>query len=438
MNKEDDMTANIKTALPGPKSKELLLKKEKYVPKAMDAMAPFIIAKAQGAWIEDVDGNRFLDLTGGWGCLNVGHAHPKVVKAVQEQAEKFLHTDYSVVSYDLYAELARRLVKYAPGSTPKQAAFFNSGAEAVENAVKIARAYTRRGAVVVFEGAFHGRTLLTMTMTHKAKPYKYHYGPFAPDVYRVSYPNPYRNPIEWKAIEKQITWLVNPDEIACVVVEPIQGEGGFVVPTDDFLPGLRKFTKENGILLVVDEVQAGIGRTGKFFAHEHWGIEADLIAVGKSLASGLPLSGVIGLQPIYDSILDSAIGGTYVGNPVACAAALAVLDVIEEEKLLDKAVKLGRLMKDRFSVIQEKHALVGDVRGVGAMTAIEFVKDRKTKEPAGEETAQIVKEAIYQGVLIAKAGLSGNVIRMLIPLVIEENDLMFGLDVLEKSLERVR
>lgn len=429
------MTVNIKTALPGPKSKELLAKKEKYVPAAMDAMAPFIIAKAQGAWIEDVDGNRFLDLTGGWGCLNVGHAHPKVVKAVQDQAAKFLHTDYSVVSYDSYAELARRLAQHAPGQTPKKAAFFNSGAEAVENAVKISRAYTKRGAVVVFEGAFHGRTLLTMTMTHKAKPYKFHYGPFASDVYRIPYSNPYRNPLAWNDIEKKLLSLVNADEIACVVVEPIQGEGGFVVPGDDFLPGLRKFTKDNGIVLVLDEIQSGIGRTGKFFAHEHWKIEADLICVGKSLASGLPLSGVVGTQPIFDSIIDSAIGGTYVGNPVGCVAGLAVLDVMEEEKLLEKADKLGRQMKDRFSVIQEKSNLVGDVRGLGAMVAMEFVKDRNTKEPATEETARIAKEVLSQGVLIAKAGIYGNVIRMLIPLVIDEKDLAFGLDVLEKAVK---
>lgn len=428
------MSAVIKTELPGPKSKELLSKKEKYVPEAMGAMAPFMIAKGEGAWIEDVDGNRFLDLTGGWGCLNVGHSHPKIVEAITKQAKQFIHTDYSVVSYDSYAELARRLVQFVPGNTPKKAAFFNSGAEALENAVKIARAYTKRGAVVVFEGAFHGRTLLTMTMSHKAKPYKHHYGPFAPDVYRIPYSNPYHNPLPWNEIQKKLLSLVNADEIACVVVEPVQGEGGFVVPADDFLPGIRKFTQEHGIMMVVDEVQSGMGRTGKMFAIEHWKIEPDLMAIGKSLASGLPLSGVIAPQKIFDSIADGGIGGTYVGNPVACAAALAVLDVIEEEKLLDKAQKLGLLIKNKFSVIQEKHDLVGDVRGLGAMVAMEFVKDRKTKEPASEETAKAVKEAMHQGVLFAKAGLYGNVIRMLIPLVIEEKDLAFGLDILESVL----
>jgi 4-aminobutyrate aminotransferase/(S)-3-amino-2-methylpropionate transaminase len=431
------MTAVIKSNLPGPKSKELLTKKESYVPEAMGAMAPFMIAKGEGAWITDVDGNRFLDLTGGWGCLNVGHAHPKVVKAVQDQASKFLHTDYSVVSYDVYAELAEKLIKASPGPTSKKTAFFNCGAEAVENAVKISRSYTKRGAVLVFEGAFHGRTLLTMTMTHKAKPYKYHYGPFAPDIYRAPYPNPYRNPMSFRELEKKILSLVNADELACVVIEAIQGEGGFVVPMDDLLPGLRKFTKENGIMLVVDEVQAGMGRTGKFFAYEHWNIEPDLVVIGKSLASGLPLSGVLGKKEILDAMPDSSIGGTYVGNPVCCAAGMAVMDVIQEEKLLEKASKLGSLMKNRFSVIQEKCALVGDVRGIGAMVAMEFVKDRKTKEPATEETAKIAKEALANGVLLAKAGIYGNVIRMLIPLVINEKDLNFGLDVLQKAVEKI-
>ncbi len=431
------MTAIIKSSLPGPKSKEFLAKKEMYVPEAMGAMAPFMIAKAEGAWITDVDGNRFLDLTGGWGCLNVGHAHPKVVKAVQDQAAKFIHTDYSVVSYDVYGDLAEKLVRSTSGPSSKKVAFFNCGAEAVENAVKISRSYTKRGSVLVFEGAFHGRTLLTMTMTHKAKPYKYHYGPFAPDIYRAPYPNPYRNPLSFHELEKKIVSLVNPDELACVVVEAIQGEGGFIVPMDDLLPGLRKFTKENGILLVLDEVQAGMGRTGKFFAYEHWNIEPDLVVVGKSLASGMPLSAVLGKKEIMDAMPDSSIGGTYVGNPICCAAGAAVMDVIHEEKLLDKANKLGSLMKNRFSVIQEKCDLVGDVRGIGAMVAMEFVKDRKTKEPAGEETAKVAKEALSNGVLLAKAGLYGNVIRMLIPLVIEEKDLIFGLDVLQKAIEKI-
>jgi 4-aminobutyrate aminotransferase/(S)-3-amino-2-methylpropionate transaminase len=339
--------------------------------------------------------------------------------------------------YEPYIELAERLVSYAPGPRTKRVAFFNSGAEAVENAVKIARFHTKRRAVVVFEGAFHGRTLLAMTMTHKAVPYKAHFGPFAPDIYRMPFPNPYRAPMDFSQWEEQFTALVSPDEVACVVVEPIQGEGGFVVPIGDFLPKLREFCNIHGIVLVADEVQSGMGRTGKFFASEHFGIEPDLICIGKSLASGLPLSGVIGVAEVIDSVPDSAIGGTYVGNPIACAAALAVIEVIEKEGLLERARHLGEQLERRFRAMQERFAIIGDVRGLGAMRAIELVKDRNTKEPAREQTASIIKEALKRGVILAKAGLYGNVIRMLIPLVLTDEELTRGLDVLEEVLGKV-
>ena len=426
-----------KLGAPGPKSQEILKRKQQVVAPAVTSLAPFIIAESQGGVVRDVDGNEYLDFTGGWGCLIVGHTHPKVVHAIQTQAEKFVHTDCSVIFYEPYVALAEKLVQYAPGSRPKRVVFFNSGAEAVENAVKIARFHTKRRAVVVFEGAFHGRTLLTMTMTHKAQPYKAHFGPFASDVYRMPFPNPYRNPMSFAQWEKQLLTLVAPEEIAAVVVEPVQGEGGFVVPTDEFLPKLREFCDKHGIVLVADEVQTGIGRTGTFFASEQFGIEPDLICMGKSLASGLPLSGVLGVADVIDSVPDSAIGGTYVGNPVACAAGLAVIDVIEEQGLLERAKQLGEQLERRFREFQKKYTLVGDVRGLGAMQAIELVRDRETKEPAAEETAQIIKSALEQGVILAKAGLYGNVIRMLIPLVLSDEELQRGLDVIEEALADV-
>ncbi len=426
-----------KLGAPGPKSQEILKRKRQVVAPAVTSLAPFIIAESQGGVVRDVDGNEYLDFTGGWGCLIVGHTHPKVVHAIQTQAEKFVHTDCSVIFYEPYVALAEKLVQYAPGPRPKRVVFFNSGAEAVENAVKIARFHTKRRAIVVFEGAFHGRTLLTMTMTHKAQPYKAHFGPFASDVYRMPFPNPYRNPMSFAQWEKQLLTLVAPEEIAAVVVEPVQGEGGFVVPTDEFLPKLREFCDQHGIVLVADEVQTGIGRTGTFFASEQFGIEPDLICMGKSLASGLPLSGVLGVADVIDSVPDSAIGGTYVGNPVACAAGLAVIDVIEEQGLLERAKQLGEQLERRFREFQKKYTLVGDVRGLGAMQAIELVRDRETKEPAAEETAQIIKSALEQGVILAKAGLYGNVIRMLIPLVLSDEELQRGLDVIEEALADV-
>jgi 4-aminobutyrate aminotransferase/(S)-3-amino-2-methylpropionate transaminase len=419
---------------PGPKSREIFRRKEQVVAPAVTSLAPFVIAESRGAVIRDVDGNEYLDFTGGWGCLNVGHTHPKVVRAIQAQAERFVHTDCSVVLYEPYVALAERLAAYAPGPRPKRVVFFNSGAEAVENAVKIARFHTKRRAIVVFDGAFHGRTLLTMTMTHKAVPYKAHFGPFASDVYRMPFPNPYRNPMSFSAWERKLATLVAPGELAAAIVEPIQGEGGFVLPTEEFLPQLRDFCDRHGIVFVADEVQTGVGRTGTFFASEQFGIEPDLICMGKSLASGLPLSGVLGVSDVIDSVPDSAIGGTYVGNPIACAAGLAVVDVIEEESLLQRANALGAQLEERFRAMQERFRLVGDVRGLGAMQAIELVRDRETKEPAAEETALIIREAMKRGVIFAKAGLYGNVIRMLLPLIVTDEQLHRGLDALEEAV----
>jgi 4-aminobutyrate aminotransferase/(S)-3-amino-2-methylpropionate transaminase len=426
----------IKTELPGPKSKGLIAKKEKYIPKAISSLAPFVVAKGEGALVQDMDGNWFIDFTGGWGCLIVGH-NPRVKRAVCEQAEKFLHTDFSAMMYAPFIELAERLSKLAPGKSPKKTVFFNSGAEAVENAVKISRAYTKRKSVVVFEGAFHGRTLLTMTMTHKAKPYKEGFGPFAPEVYRLPYPNPYRCDIPFSQVEQALVNQVSPEEIACVVVEPIQGEGGFVIPSEGFLKFLREMTQNYNILLVADEIQTGMGRTGKMFACEHFDVEPDLIVVGKSIASGLPLSGVIGSEEVMDALSSGSIGGTYVGNPLACQAALEVLDIIQEEDLLSKAISIGSYIKDRFLKMKESYEIIGDVRGVGAMMAIELVKDRETKEPATQQTKAIIQKALKDGVILAGAGLYGNVIRLLLPLVITNEQLKNGLDILENAIASV-
>lgn len=425
----------VVTEIPGPKSREAMVEKEKWVARPLSPLAPFFVAKAEGTVIEDLDGNRFLDFTGGWGCLNVGHNHPKVLAAVRAQLERFIHTDFTAVPYEPYVELARRLGALAPGPTPKKCAFFNSGAEAVENAVKISRAFTGRKAVLVFENAFHGRTLLTMTMTHKAIPYKAGFGPYAPDVFRLPYPYPYRNPLPMEEIERRLLSLVDPKEVACCVVEPVIGEGGFIVPPPEFLPFLRELANRYGFLLVCDEVQSGVGRTGKFFACEHFGVEPDLICVAKSIAAGFPLSGVIGKAEIMDALIPGAIGSTFGGNPVGCAAALAVLDIVEEEGLLARAMRLGGLIRRELTRMAEKFPVIGEVRGLGAMVGMELVKDRKTKEPAPEITKAVQQEALRRGVIFATAGLYGNVIRFLLPLTTPEDAVLEGLSVLEEAFQ---
>lgn len=429
---------SIKTDLPGPKSQEIAQRREKYVAKPMgSSLSPCYIAHGEGALVTDVDGNQFIDLTGGWGCLAVGHTHKKVVAAVKDQAEKYLHTDFTAVPYESLVELAEKLVKLAPGKTPKAAAFFNSGAEAIENAVKIARAHTKRPAIIVFENAFHGRTLLTMTMTHKAMPYKYRFGPFAPEIYRLPFPSPSHPMAKIEGFEKMLVNMVTPESVAAIVVEPIQGEGGFNVPQEGFLEYLRELTDKYGMLLITDEIQSGIGRTGKFFAIENWDIEPDIVCLAKSLAAGLPLSAVIAKKEITDSLPGGCIGGTYVGNPVACRAALEVIKIIEEENLLDRALKIGERLKERFLKMKNKYPLIGEIRGIGAMRAIELVKDRKTKEPATQETAQIVQECLKNGVFVPTAGINKNLLRMLVSLEITDGQLDEALDVLEKAIAKV-
>jgi 4-aminobutyrate aminotransferase / (S)-3-amino-2-methylpropionate transaminase / 5-aminovalerate transaminase len=371
------------------------------------------------------------------GCLNVGHANPRVIEAVQEQAARFLHTDFTIVPYEVYVALAERLVALAPISGQAKAAFFNAGTEAIENAIKFARAYTKRPAVIAFEGGFHGRTLLSVTMTSKTHPYKAGLGPFAPEVYRMPFAQDYRGPSANEALatlERGLITTVAAEQVAAIVIEAVQGEGGFVVAPPEFLEGIRRICDDNGIVLVVDEVQTGFGRTGKMWGIEHYDVEPDLMTVAKSIAAGLPLSGVIGRAEIMDAPGDSAIGGTYVGNPVAQAAALAVLDVFEDESLVERAVQLGETMRERMLGWQQRWDAIGDVRGLGAMLAIELVHDRETKDPAPELASAIVEAAAARGLLLLKSGIYSNCIRVLVPLVISESELDEALGAWEEAV----
>jgi 4-aminobutyrate aminotransferase / (S)-3-amino-2-methylpropionate transaminase / 5-aminovalerate transaminase len=433
-------TIDLCTEVPGPRSRDVLARLEASVTRALAHTFPVVVAEARGATITDVDGNVFIDFTGGVGCLNVGHSHPHVVAAAQEQLARFSHTDYTVVPYEIYATLAERLVARSPFRGPAKAAFFNAGAEAVENAVKFARLYTGRPGVIAFDGAFHGRTLMALSLTSRTHPYKAGLGPFASEVYRVPYPNAYRGPSAAEALDAlrgAFTTLVAPETVAAIVIEPVLGEGGFVVAPPEFLGGLREICDEHGICLVADEVQTGFGRTGRMFAVEHSGVEPDLMTVAKSIAMGLPLSGVVGKAEIMDAAHAGAVGGTFVGNPVAIAAANAVLDVIDEEDLIERANRIGETIGRRMDDWQERWPQVGDARGVGAMRAIELVADPLSKRPAPELASRIVEFAVSRGLLLLKAGPYGNCIRVLVPLVIDDAELDEALDVWEDAVNSI-
>jgi 4-aminobutyrate aminotransferase / (S)-3-amino-2-methylpropionate transaminase / 5-aminovalerate transaminase len=430
----------LRTEIPGPRSKEILERKERVVAEPLSVFLPVVIAEGRGATITDVDGNTFIDFTGGVGCLNVGHSHPRVVEAAQEQLARFSHTDFTIVPYEVYVELGERLVELSPIRGAQKTAFFNAGTEAVENAIKFARSYTKRPAVIAFEGGFHGRTLLSLSLTSKTHPYKAGLGPFAPEVYRVPFPNDYRGPAAREALaalERTLITQVAAENVAAIVLEPVQGEGGFVVAPQEFVEGVRRLCDENGIVLVIDEVQTGFGRTGKLWAIEHYGVEPDLLTLAKSIAAGLPLSAVIGKQEIMDAPPDSAIGGTYVGNPVAQAAALAVLEVFEEEGLSERAAAIGETIRARMQAWQERYAEIGDVRGLGAMLAIELVSDRSTKEAAPDLATAVVEAAAARGLLLLKSGIYSNCIRVLTPLVITDAEVDEALGVWDEALATV-
>ena len=407
------------------------------------AMARYIV-KGRGAVLTDVDGNEYLDFGGGIAVMNVGHSHPKVVAAIKEQAEKLTHTCFMVSPYETAVDLASRLCRMVPGDFDKAAMFVNSGVEAVENAVKIARYHTGKSGVIAFENAFHGRTLMGMTLTSKVKPYKFGFGPYAPEVYRIPFAYCYRCPLHLsypscdtacaQCLGEIFIKQVAPEQTAAVIVEPVQGEGGFITPPPDYFKKLKALCEENDVLFIADEVQTGIGRTGTMFAMEQFGVAADITTLAKSLAAGMPLSAVVGKKQIMDSVHPSGIGGTYGGNPVACAAALAVLDIFETEDLMARANTLGATLKNRLTQFKKDYEIVGDVRGMGPMMAIELVKDRQTKAPAAEETKALTAYCLERGVILLACGVYGNVIRFLMPLVTTAEQLDLGLSVVNDGL----
>ena len=411
--------------------------RERYVAAGVST-PPLVVARAEGARIEDVDGRTYIDFAGGLGCQNTGHGLPAVVAAIHEQADRYLHQCFMVGMYEPYVEVCRRLAELSPCRGEEQKSILlNSGAEAVENAVKIARAATGRPAVVVFDRAFHGRTLLTMTMTSKVVPYKRGFGPFAPEVYRTPAPYPYRGITTDDAMHELETLFkadVDPQSVACVVLEPVQGEGGFVDMPLDFPPRLKELCAKHGILYVDDEVQSGVGRTGPVWAMEHYGVEPDLLVSGKSLGGGLPLAGVTGPAEIMDAVPAGGLGGTFGGNPLSCAAALAVLDEVASESFRRRAEELGERIRAGLEKIASRVDAVGEVRGLGPMLAIELVEDRETKMPAAALTSATTAAARERGLILLSCGLYGNVIRILVPLVVSDENLDRGLDLLEEAL----
>jgi len=413
--------------------------RERYVPRAIAVTHPIFVARAEGARVWDEDGREYLDFASGISVLNVGHRHPRVVRAVQAQLERVTHTCFQAVMYEPYVALAARLSTLFEGTrgVPHKAVLFTTGAEACENAVKIARAYTKRPAVIAFAGGFHGRTLLSLTMTTSSLSYRQNFGPFAPEVYHAPFPDEYRG---WTteralaALEELLATEVVPAQIAAMIVEPQLGEGGFIPAPPEFLRRLRALTRQHGIVLIVDEIQTGFGRTGKMFAYEHAGIDPDLVTVAKSLAGGLPLSGVVGRAEIMDAPLPGGLGGTYAGNPLACAAALAVLDVFEDERLVERGERLGHELRTGLQRLQERVPQVGDVRGLGCMLAIELVTDRETKEPNPELAQRAIDRARDLGLLLLKCGPHKNVVRLLPPLVASSEDIKRAVDILERAL----
>lgn len=431
--------------IPGPNSRDLLARRQQFVARGVGSTMNVFAAKADGAIIEDVDGNRFIDFAGGIGTMNIGHARPEVTRAIAEQAARFTHTCFSVMMYEPYIALAERIVNIAPGNFPKKAIFFNSGAEAIENAVKIARYATGRPAIITFDYAFHGRTLMTMTMTSKVKPYKDRFGPFAPEVYHAPYPYSFRlNMTPQEASDYCIAQLehmfvgeVEPEKVAAIIIEPVQGEGGFVVAPPGFLTALKALCAKYGILFVADEIQSGFCRTGQMFAVQHDGVEPDLMVIAKSMGAGMPISGVVGRADIMDAPPPGTLGGTYSGNPVACAAALAVLDLYEREDLAARSRQIGMTVTERFLKFQERFPFIGEVRGLGGMVAMELVKDRTTKEPDSHAASDVLAAAHHRGLVLIKAGMYDNVIRVLVPLCVTDEQLQQGLDILEEACATV-
>jgi 4-aminobutyrate aminotransferase / (S)-3-amino-2-methylpropionate transaminase / 5-aminovalerate transaminase len=424
---------------------DLIRLRQEHVARGVSQTIPAMIASAKGAVVRDVEGREFLDFSGGIGVLNVGHCPDEVVEAIRDQAGKYLHTCFMVQMYEPYIALAKELNELISSKTPFKTMFANSGAEAVENAVKIARYYTRRPGVLCFENAFHGRTALTMSLTSKVRNYKFGYWPFMPEVHRAPFAYCYRCSFGLKypacdlycaefIREKFFDLYAAPESLAAVIVEPVQGEGGFIVPPQEYLGRLRRICSDHGILLIVDEIQTGFARTGKMFAFEHSGIEPDIVITAKSLAAGLPLAAVTGKAEIMDSVDNGGIGGTYGGNPVCCAAGLAVMKILKEKNLVQRANVVGKKIMDKFQALREKYPFIGDVRGLGAMNALELVADKKNPKPNGDLAKAIVRLCYDKGLIMLTAGGYGNVIRQLVPLVVTEEQLERGLQILDQAM----
>jgi 4-aminobutyrate aminotransferase / (S)-3-amino-2-methylpropionate transaminase / 5-aminovalerate transaminase len=440
-------TIQLRTGVPGPKSQELMRRREAAVPRGVSHATPIFAARAEGAVLEDVDGNRFVDFAGGIGVMNVGHRAPRVISALRKQLDEFVHTCFSVAPYEKYIELAEKLNSLTPGNFTKKTLLVNSGAEAIENSIKIARACTRRPAVICFEDAFHGRTLLAMSLTSKTHPYKAGFEPFATEVYRIPYAYCYRCSygLQYPScgvfcahhLEDTFKRVVASETVAAVVVEPVLGEGGFVAPPREFFAVIQEICRRHKILLIADEVQTGFGRTGAMFACDRYGITPDILVSAKSLAAGMPLAAVTGRADVMDAAGVGGLGGTYSGNPLACAAALAALETIEQENLAERAIEIGRVFDERASVWAKRWPLIGEVRGLGAMRAIELVRSTEKKEPAKEETEQIVRYCYTHGLIMISAGSYGNVLRLLVPLIITDDQLNEGLDILQAAIASV-
>jgi len=428
------------------KNQELMELRRKHVPPAPFNITPIFVKRAKGAVIEDVEGKEYIDFAGGIGVENVGHCAEKVVDAIKQQAEQFIHTCFHVVMYEPYVELAKKLNELTPGTFPKKTMFVNSGAEAVENSIKIARYATKRQAIIAYENAFHGRTYMAMTLTSQVKPYKWGFGPFCPEIYRMPFPYCYRCPFGLKYpdcnlhcadyLEKFFISYVAADSVAAIIVEAVQGEGGFIVPPPGYFNKLKAICESHGIVLIVDEIQSGMGRTGKLFASEHFNLIPDIILTGKSIAAGLPLAGVTGRADLMDAPHVGGLGGTYGGNPIACRAGLAVLDTLDD-KMLENARRLGDNLRERLVDMQKRYEIIGDVRGLGPMIGMELVKDRETKEPAPDETKQIASRCFEKGLIVLTCGVYHNVIRILVPLVIPDDQVEQGFGILEDSLKKI-
>lgn len=445
---KDELPKIITETLPGPKASKIIARRAEAVPSAIKCVYPVVIERGEGAMIEDVDGNRFLDWIGGVGVLNVGFSHPEIIEEVKKQSEKYFHGMFNIVTHEGYVKLAEKLNEIVPVKGDKKKTYFaNSGAEADENAVKVAKAFTKRPNIICFSGAFHGRTNLTMAMTSK-KAYAKGLGPFPEGVYRAEYPYLYRKPAgmtEEEAIKYYIDSIYKvfeecspADYIAAIVVEPLQGEGGFIPAPIEWIKAVRKICDENGIMLIADEVQSGFCRTGRMFASQYWkeaGVMPDILATAKSIGAGLPLSAIVAREEIMESVLSGTIGGTYCGNPLACAAALKTIEIMERDHLADRSLEIGEKVQAAYKKWMEKYDVVGDVRGLGGMIGIEFVTDKKSKAPNGEIVAKIVQNAVHKGLMLENCGTYGQVIRFLAPLVMTDEQLEAGLGIFEEAIK---